>query len=214
MSNGLLVRMSVCRSVCPFVRTFVRPSLRLYAHMSVCPSTRLSVCAFVLLSVCPYVRMSVFPSVRMYVCPYARLSGSPYVCLHVCSYVRMRGGVSTIRPGKDGIAATSSRMLVVFAAATDGGSGLGPRNSVRTEDLVEICPEMRPGTAEAAGISQIWPAEGRIAAKSSRKSVQFAAETGRGSGRRPRKPVWMEDLVESCPEMRSGKAGSAKIGRS
>ena len=193
---------SVRLPVCPYVRLSACP----YARMSVCPCSRLSICTSV--------RMSVFPSVRMYVCPYARLSGSPYVCLHVCSYVRMRGGVSTIRPGKDGIAATSSRMLVVFAAETDGGSGLGPRNSVRTEDLVEICPEMRPGTAEAAGISQIWLAEGRVVEKSSRKSVQFAAETGRGSGRRPRKPVWMEDLVESCPEMRSGKAGSAKIGRS
>ena len=184
----------------------VYSSVRMY----VCPLVRMPVCPSVRLPACPYVRLSICPSSRLSVCTSVHMP----VCLHVCSYVRMRGSVSTIRPVEDGIAATSSRMLVAFAAATDGGSGLGPRSSVRTEDLVEILPEMRPGTAEAAGISQIWPAEGRVTEKSSRKSVQFAAETGRGSGRRPRKPVRMEDLVESCPEMRSGKAESAKIGRS
>ena len=150
----------------------------------------------------------------MSICPYVRLSGSSYVCLHVCSYVRMRGGVSTIRPGKDGIAATSSKMLVVFAAETDGGSVLGPRNSVRTEDLVEICPEMRSGAAKPVRIGENWPAKSRIAAKSSQKSVQFATETGRGSVLRPQKAIRIEDLAETCPEMRSSKAESAKIGRS
>ena len=140
----------VCLSVCLSVGPSVRLSVHLCVHLSVCPC------------VCPYVRMSVFPTVHMYVCPYARLSGSPYVCLHVCSYVRMRGGVSTIRPGKDGIAATSSRMLVVFAAETEAWGRETQSERKISSRSAPKCDRGRGGSRNQPNLARRRPHRGEI----------------------------------------------------
>ena len=80
--NSVTLHVSLCQhlscspSVCPSVRSFVRPSICLsafpsvclFVRPSVCPSVRSSVClsvrSFVLLSVSWFVRPSVHPSVR------------------------------------------------------------------------------------------------------------------------------------------------------
>ena len=158
--------------------------------MSVCPSSRLSACTFVHKPVCPDLRMSACTSVRM------------SVCVEVC---RQPGLAKMASPQHRHGCWSYSRLKrtadQAWGRETQSERKISSRSSPK-------CDRGRRRQPESG------PAESHIVAKSSRKSVQFAAETGRGSGRRPRKPVWMEDLVESCPEMRSGKAGSAKIGRS
>ncbi len=63
--SRLILRLSLCLSVCVSVRLSLYPSVRL----CVCASVRLSLYPSVRLSVCPSVCLSLYPSVRLSVSP-------------------------------------------------------------------------------------------------------------------------------------------------